>query len=44
MGASLGLRPVSYEDPRACLLGLEGIALLRAFTGEHDREFAPTGT
>ncbi|WP_112267408.1 class I SAM-dependent methyltransferase [Lentzea terrae] len=28
-----------HEDPRAYLLGLEGIALLRAFTGEHDREF-----
>lgn len=28
-----------YEDPRAYLLGLEGIALLRAFTGEHDRDF-----
>jgi SAM-dependent methyltransferase len=30
---------VIYEDPRAYLLGLEGIALLRAFTGEHDRDF-----
>jgi SAM-dependent methyltransferase len=30
---------VSYEDPRAYLLGLEGIALLRAFTGESDRDF-----
>lgn len=29
-----------YEDPRAYLLGLEGIALLRAFTGEFDRDFA----
>lgn len=28
-----------YEDPRAYLLGLEGVALLRAFTGEHDRDF-----
>ncbi|OXM44929.1 methyltransferase domain-containing protein [Amycolatopsis alba] len=28
-----------YEDPRAYLLGLEGIALLRAFTGEFDRDF-----
>ncbi|TCO55943.1 class I SAM-dependent methyltransferase [Actinocrispum wychmicini] len=28
-----------YEDPRAYLLGLEGIALLRAFTGEYDRDF-----
>ncbi|MEU7145260.1 methyltransferase domain-containing protein [Nocardia sp. NPDC046473] len=28
-----------YEHPLAYLLGLEGIALLRAFTGEHDRAF-----
>ena len=28
-----------YQHPLAYLLGLEGIALLRAFTGEHDREF-----
>ena len=30
-----------YEDPRAYLLGLEGVALLRAFTGagDFDREF-----
>ncbi|CCH29541.1 class I SAM-dependent methyltransferase [Actinosynnema sp. NPDC047251] len=28
-----------YEDPRAYLLGLEGMALLRAFTGEFDRAF-----
>lgn len=30
-----------YEDPRAYLLGLEGVALLRAFTGigDHDRDF-----
>ncbi|RZS32474.1 methyltransferase family protein [Herbihabitans rhizosphaerae] len=28
-----------YEHPLAYLLGVEGIALLRAFTGEHDREF-----
>ncbi|WP_433271594.1 class I SAM-dependent methyltransferase [Actinosynnema sp. CS-041913] len=28
-----------YEHPLAYLLGLEGIALLRAFTGEHDRDF-----
>ncbi|MEV0679069.1 class I SAM-dependent methyltransferase [Actinosynnema sp. NPDC050436] len=27
------------EDPRAYLLGLEGIALMRAFTGEFDRDF-----
>ncbi|TDP96694.1 class I SAM-dependent methyltransferase [Labedaea rhizosphaerae] len=30
---------MSYEDPRAYLLGLEGIALLRAFTGEFGRDF-----
>ncbi|KJE22137.1 methyltransferase family protein [Frankia torreyi] len=28
-----------YEDPRAYLLGLEGVALLRAFTGASDRDF-----
>ncbi|WP_158895057.1 class I SAM-dependent methyltransferase [Amycolatopsis anabasis] len=28
-----------YEHPLAYLLGLEGIALMRAFTGEHDRTF-----
>ncbi|MEV0224545.1 class I SAM-dependent methyltransferase [Streptomyces sp. NPDC050704] len=28
-----------YEHPLAYVLGLEGMALLRAFTGEHDREF-----
>jgi SAM-dependent methyltransferase len=28
-----------YEHPLAYVLGLEGIALLRAFTGEHDRAF-----
>ncbi|KJK35216.1 methyltransferase [Lentzea aerocolonigenes] len=30
---------MSYEDPRAYLLGLEGVALLRAFTGGHGRDF-----
>jgi ubiquinone/menaquinone biosynthesis C-methylase UbiE len=30
---------VIYQHPLAYLLGLEGIALLRAFAGEHDREF-----
>jgi SAM-dependent methyltransferase len=30
---------VIYEHPLAYLLGLEGVALLRAFTGEFDREF-----
>lgn len=28
-----------YEHPLAYLLGLQGIALMRAFTGEHDRGF-----
>lgn len=31
--------PVTYEHPLAYLLGLEGVALLRAFTGEFDRDF-----
>jgi len=30
---------VIYEHPVAYVLGLEGIALLRGFTGEYDREF-----
>jgi len=30
---------VTYEHPLAYLLGVEGIALLRAFTGDHDRVF-----
>jgi len=30
---------VVYQHPLAYLLGLEGMALLRAFAGEHDREF-----
>ena len=28
-----------YQHPLAYLLGLEGIALLRAFSGEYDRDF-----
>ena len=32
-------RPI-YQHPLAYLLGLEGIALLRAFAGEYDRDFA----
>ncbi|WP_329558617.1 class I SAM-dependent methyltransferase [Streptomyces uncialis] len=28
-----------YENPLAYVLGLEGLALLRSFTGEHDRAF-----
>jgi ubiquinone/menaquinone biosynthesis C-methylase UbiE len=31
-------KPV-YQDPLAYLLGLEGLALLRAFSGEYGREF-----
>jgi SAM-dependent methyltransferase len=30
---------VIYEHPLAYLLGLEGVALLRGFTGEYDRDF-----
>lgn len=30
---------MSYEHPLAYLLGIEGIALLRGFTGDFDREF-----
>jgi hypothetical protein len=30
---------VSYQHPLAYLLGLEGVALLHAFAGEHDRDF-----
>jgi len=31
--------PVIYQHPLAYLLGLEGIALLRAFSGGYDRDF-----
>jgi ubiquinone/menaquinone biosynthesis C-methylase UbiE len=31
--------PVIYQQPLAYLLGLEGIALLRAFSGAYDRDF-----
>ncbi|MEK6274498.1 MAG: hypothetical protein AABM30_04085 [Actinomycetota bacterium] len=31
--------PVIYQHPLAYLLGLEGIALLHAFAGDHDRDF-----
>ena len=31
--------PTVYQHPLAYLLGLEGLALLRAFAGEYDREF-----
>jgi hypothetical protein len=30
---------VIYQDPLAYLLGLEGAALLRAFSGYYDRDF-----
>jgi SAM-dependent methyltransferase len=33
------IRRVIYQHPLAYLLGLEGIALLRAYAGEHDRPF-----
>lgn len=32
-------RPAIYQHPLAYLVGLEGVALLRAFAGEHDRAF-----
>ena len=32
-------RSTIYQHPLAYLIGLEGIALLRAFSGEYDREF-----
>lgn len=35
----ISLAPVIYEHPLAYLLGLEGIALLRGFIGEFDRDF-----
>jgi SAM-dependent methyltransferase len=31
--------PTIHQHPLAYLLGLEGVALLRAFAGEHDRDF-----
>jgi SAM-dependent methyltransferase len=37
--ASLPSSVVIYEHPLAYLLGLEGIALLRGFIGEYDRDF-----
>ncbi|MFW6722488.1 hypothetical protein ACHZ98_20440 [Streptomyces sp. MAR4 CNY-716] len=30
---------MKYEDPLAYTVGLEGVALLRSFTGEYDRAF-----
>jgi hypothetical protein len=34
---------VIYQDPLAYLLGLEGIALLDAWAGDHDRAFTEAG-
>ncbi|MEK6274495.1 MAG: hypothetical protein AABM30_04070 [Actinomycetota bacterium] len=34
--------PVIYQHPLAYLLGLDGVALLHAFAGDHDREFTTT--
>jgi len=31
--------PAVFQHPLSYLLGLEGIALLRAFAGEYDRDF-----
>lgn len=39
VGVPLGSPFVIYQDPLAYLLGLEGIALLDAWAGDHDREF-----
>ena len=39
MAAPAEEHPVIYQHPLAYLLGLEGIALLRAFSGAYDREF-----
>lgn len=39
MAGSPSELPVIYQHPLAYLLGLEGIALLRAFSGAHDRAF-----
>jgi ubiquinone/menaquinone biosynthesis C-methylase UbiE len=39
MAASATELPVIYQHPLAYLLGLEGVALLRAFSGAYDREF-----
>ncbi len=38
-GTCLGSVVVIYQDPLAYLLGLEGIALLDAWAGDHDRAF-----
>jgi SAM-dependent methyltransferase len=38
-GACLRSALVIYQDPLAYLLGLEGVALLDAWAGDHDRAF-----
>src|SRR6185437_5741541 len=38
-GRAASVRWVIYHHPLAYLLGLEGVALLRAWAGDHDREF-----
>jgi ubiquinone/menaquinone biosynthesis C-methylase UbiE len=42
MADSAAEPPVIYQHPLAYLLGLEGVALLRAFSGAYDREFTRT--
>jgi 2-polyprenyl-3-methyl-5-hydroxy-6-metoxy-1,4-benzoquinol methylase len=39
-GASLYRRGMAYQHPLHYLLGLQGMALMRAYAGEHDRAFA----
>ncbi|WP_327581724.1 methyltransferase domain-containing protein [Nonomuraea sp. NBC_00507] len=39
MADRITLARVIYEHPLAYVLGMEGLALLRSFTGEHDRGF-----
>src|SRR5215831_18118945 len=42
VGVCLRSAFVIYQDPLAYLLGLEGIALLDAWAGDHDRAFTDT--
>lgn len=39
IGCTCYRRAVIYQHPLAYLLGLEGVALLRTFAGDFDREF-----
>ena len=39
MATSATESPMIYQHPLAYLLGLEGVALLRAFAGGYNREF-----